>query len=139
MGAAFSILPPSTQRRASVGRFLVQVVINAIALYVAAVIVPGAEITGEIGYVLLLGLILGVLNALVRPILSFFTCPFYVLTLGLFTFIMNVMILWLVRWIADNTVGTGLITFDGFWSMLWVGVVVSIVSFVFNMFFGKRD
>lgn len=121
-------------------RILVQVVVNAIALYVAASIVPGADMSRDILTVLVIALIFGGLNALVRPILSAITCPAYVLTLGLFTFVMNVFILWLLEWISDRFLGAGAVTFGDFWTTLLVGIIVSIVSFGLNLLLGgNRD
>ncbi|MGL4647813.1 MAG: phage holin family protein [Caldilineaceae bacterium] len=117
-------------------RILVQVVVNAIALYVAAGIVDGAEMSTDLVTVLIVGLIFGGLNTLVRPILSLLTCPFYVLTLGLFTFVMNVFILWMLEWISDRFLGASAVNFGDFWSTLMVGIIVSIVSFALNMLLG---
>jgi putative membrane protein len=120
-------------------RFLIQVVINAIALWVAVQIVGGATISSEPMTVLLVALIFGALNSLVRPILSFFTCPFYVLTLGLFTFVMNVFILWLLEWIAVRVIDPNAVGFGDFWNTLLVGLIVSAVSFGLSLLFGTRD
>ncbi len=119
-------------------RFLVQVVINAIALYVAASVIPGAEITPDLINVLIIAVIFGGLNALVRPILSILTCPAYILTLGLFTFVMNVIILNILEWISSSLFSSAAITFDGFWPAFWVGVLVSIVSFGLNLLLGDN-
>lgn len=119
-------------------RFLVQVVINAIALYVAASVVTGAEITSDLINVLIIALIFGGLNALVRPVLSILTCPAYILTLGLFTFVMNVIILNILEWISSSLLSSAAITFAGFWPAFWVGVIVSIVSFGLNLILGDN-
>lgn len=119
-------------------RFLVQVVINAIALYVAASVVTGAEITSDLINVLIVALIFGGLNALVRPVLSIITCPAYILTLGLFTFVMNVIILNILEWLSTIILGSAAITFDGFWPALWTGILVSIVSFILNLVLGEN-
>lgn len=77
-------------------RFLIRLAINAVAIYAAIRIVPGiaTDTTSWVGIVVL-AVILGLLNALVAPVLKFFTCPFILLTLGLFTLVINTFIFWL--------------------------------------------
>ena len=70
-------------------KFIIRWAINAVALYVAVLIVPGIELRGAWTGVLWLALIFGLLNALVRPLLKFLTCPLIILTLGLFTIVIN--------------------------------------------------
>lgn len=103
-------------------RFLVQVVINAIALYVAILWAPGTSGPGDVAGLLWVALVFGVLNAIVRPILKVLTCPFYILTLGLFTLVMNVFMLWILQRV------TGMIFFGDFWQTMVAGLIVSIVS-----------
>jgi putative membrane protein len=119
-------------------RMIIQIAINAIALWVAAWIAPGATITDSVFWLLVLGLIFGVLNSLVRPILAFFTCPFYILTLGLFTFVMNVFILWLTEWVSQ-VFGTGLVNWGDFWSTMLAGIIVTVVSMLLNLFMGGGE
>src|SRR5262244_3771785 len=64
-------------------RFLLRLLINAAALWVATKIVPGVTFSGEMGYLIVVALVFGLLNALVRPILTMLTCPLLILTLGL--------------------------------------------------------
>ena len=115
-------------------RFLIQVIINAIALYVSASFAPGAIPPGNVWDLLVVAVVFGLLNAIVRPILNILTCPAYILTLGLFTFVMNVFILWILQRI------TGLIVWGDFWQTLVAGFIVSIVSFFLNLLlFGRND
>ncbi|MDQ2978143.1 MAG: phage holin family protein, partial [Acidobacteriota bacterium] len=76
-------------------RFLLRLLINAAALWVATRVVPGISATGTPGTFLAVALVFGLLNALVRPLLTMLTCPLLILTLGLFTFVINALILWL--------------------------------------------
>lgn len=110
-------------------RILVSIVVNAIALWVAASVV-GAVFPNDLVGLLIVAVVFGALNSLVRPILNIVTCPAYILTLGLFTFVMNVIILWLTERL------TGLVEWGGFWPMLWAGIIISLVSFVLNLFLG---
>jgi putative membrane protein len=76
-------------------RALLQVVLNGVALLIAAKLVPGIVYTGSLTSLLLAGLVLGLLNLLVKPIVSFFSFPLIVVTLGLFYLVINGLILWL--------------------------------------------
>ncbi|HYT33195.1 MAG TPA: phage holin family protein, partial [Thermoanaerobaculia bacterium] len=95
-------------------RFLLRLLINAVALWVATRIVPGVTFTGETGYLVVVALVFGLLNALVRPILTLLTCPLLVLTLGLFTFVINAVILLLTSALSEK-LGIGF-SVSGFWA-----------------------
>lgn len=113
-------------------RFILRWAINAIALYVAVLIVPGIEFRGDWLGVLWLALISGLLNALVRPILKFLTCPLIILTLGFFTIFINTALLLLTTRIGQ-ALNIG-ISVDGFWSALLGSLVISIVSVILSLF-----
>ena len=114
-------------------RFILRWAINAIALYAAVLIVPGIQFRGDWTGVLWLALISGLLNALVRPILKFLTCPLILLTLGLFTIVINTLLLLLTARIGQAlSIG---ISVDGFWSALLGSLVISIVSVIMSLFF----
>lgn len=118
-------------------RLIVRLLINAAALWLAAYLVPG------IGYegwptLLVVALIFGLINALIRPILKVLTCPLQILTLGLFTIVINALMLLLLAWLADQFD----IAFwvDGFWPAAVLGaLVVSVVSIVGSIFLKDRD
>ena len=113
-------------------RFILRWAINAIALYAAVLIVPGIQFRGDWTGVLWLALISGLLNALVRPILKFLTCPLILFTLGLFTIVINTVLLLLTARIGQAlSIG---ISVDGFWSALLGSFVISIVSVIMSLF-----
>lgn len=114
-------------------KFFIRWAINTVALYVAVLIVPGIDFSGEWTGVLWLGLIIGLLNALVRPLLKFLTCPLIILTLGLFSIVVNTLILLLANFIGESF-NLGL-TIDGFWPALLGSLVISIVSVVMSVIF----
>ena len=114
-------------------KFVIRWLINAVALFAAVWIVPGISYSGEWTGILWLALIIGLLNALVRPLLKFVTCPLIILTLGLFTLVINTGMLLLTRTIGQS-LGIGL-TVDGFWSALLGSIVMSIVSVVMSVIF----
>jgi putative membrane protein len=95
-------------------KFFIRWLINAVALYAAVWIVPGIDYLGDWMGILWLALIIGLLNSLVRPLLKFLTCPLIILTLGLFTLVINTGMLLLTRTIGQS-LGIGLAV-DGFWS-----------------------
>jgi len=114
-------------------RFLIRWGINAVALYAAVWIVPGIEFRGDWTGVLWLALISGLLNALVRPVLKFLTCPLIILTLGLFTIVINTVMLLLTSRIGQ-AFGIGL-TVDGFWTAVLGSLVISVVSIIMSIIF----
>ena len=122
----------------SLTRMLLRIAINAAALWLTAWILPGMDVTSSIPALLGVAIIFGIMNGLVRPILAFFTCALYALTLGLFTFIMNVIILWLTEMLSTWLIGEAVISFTGplggFFSMLFAGVIISIISFLLSWF-----
>lgn len=117
-------------------KFIIRWIINAIALYAAIAIVPGIVLqnTGVNRWVaiLLLALVFGLLNALLRPILVLLTCPLIILTLGLGTLLINTLLFYLTGLIG-NAFGWGF-TVSGFWSAFLGALIVSLVSIVLNVF-----
>ena len=121
-------------------RLIVRIIVNAIALYVAGLIVSGIGYDfaagGILGF-LLLALIFGVVNAIIRPIVMLLTCPLQILTLGLFTLVVNALMLWLSGWIAQQlNVGFRV---DGFIAAFLGALSISIVSFVLSLVFRDGD
>ena len=116
-------------------KFLIRLLINAVALYAAVAVVPGISPLPGTTWVSYLGLalIFGLLNALVRPLLKFLTCPLIILTLGLFTLVINTVMFWMTGLIGLNF-GIGF-TVDGFWPAFLGGLIVSLVSVVLTAFF----
>ncbi|MHA6968869.1 phage holin family protein [Glutamicibacter bergerei] len=124
--------------------FLIRVIINALALAAAVWVVPGLHISamsddlmGSVIAYLIIGLIFGLINALVRPIVAFFTLPITCLTLGLFTVIVNALMLLLTSWLTQFTpVG---LSIDKFWWDAIAGtIIISIISAVLGVFVGKK-
>jgi putative membrane protein len=118
-------------------RFVIRTLVTALALWVAVEIVPGVDYQGEWIKLLLVALVLGVLNALVRPLLLFLSCPMLIVTLGLFTFVVNALILWLTGALSGK-LGLGFHV-AGFWSAFLGALVVSIVSFLLSVFAPDPD
>ena len=124
--------------------FVIKVVVNAVAIWVATLLVPGIEVGGGDGdtaaQVLtfgLVGLLFGLVNAVVKPIVKLVAFPLYVLTLGLFTFVVNAFMLQITSWIAGATPLTFSID-EFFWTAILGAVVVTIVSLVLNLVIPDR-
>jgi putative membrane protein len=116
--------------------FLVRLLINAAALWVATHFVPGIVYQGRWTSLLMVALVFGVLNASVRPLLKLLTLPLLILSLGLFTFVINALMLWLTGWISER-LNLGFHV-AGFWPAFWGGLVVSIVSLLLSLFVRGR-
>ena len=125
-------------------RILTKIAVNAVALWVATIVVPKVSLSSgdglgkTLGSFLIVGAIVGVVNAVIKPVAKFFAFPFVILTLGLFTLVVNALMLEIVDW-ASNTIG---ISFDSgpfFWSTLAAALVISLVSWALNMFVPDGD
>ena len=115
-------------------RLFVRWIIIAISLLVAVLVVPGITITGNVWWAIAVtALVLGFVNAIIRPILQFLSCGCIVATLGLFLLVINAGTLWLASWVSQNWFGAHFVV-DGFWPAFWGGLIVSITSFFLNMF-----
>ncbi len=112
-------------------RFVLRWAINAIALYAALRLVPGLQAQSMTWLnIVLLALIFGLINALIRPVLSLVTCPVIVLTLGLFTLLLNTFLFWVTGWVGERF-GIGFQA-TGFLPLFLGALVVSIVSWILS-------
>ena len=121
-------------------RLIISWFVNAAALAVAVWLLDGIDVTGESAWLTLalVALIFGLVNALIRPLVKLLTCLLNVLTLGLFTLVINAAMLWLSSWIAGQ-LDLGFHVADFWWAFLGA-LIISVVSFVLNLVFGKdRD
>jgi putative membrane protein len=103
--------------------FFLRVVVNILAIILAAAVVPGIELDGMLSAVAA-GLLLGLVNAVVRPILLILTLPITLVTLGLFLLVLNGLCLWLVAFVVSG------FHVAGFWSAVLGALVVSVVSWI---------
>ena len=113
-------------------RFLLRLLTNAAALWVATRIVPGVTHSGSEASLFVVALVFGLLNALLRPLLTLLSCPLLILTLGLFTLVINAFILWLTSALSGS-LGIGFHVY-GFWAAFLGALVVSIVSILLSIF-----
>lgn len=114
-------------------KFILRLLINAIALYLAVLIVPGIVFKSGMGSILWLALIFGLVNALVRPLLKFLSCLLIALTLGLFTLVINGFLFYLTALIGQSFDIGLIISEPVWWNAFLGGLVVSIVSVIMTM------
>jgi putative membrane protein len=118
-------------------RLLIRLIINAAALWVATRVVPGLPAEASLETLLVVALIFGVVNAFIRPVLQLLTCPLQLVTLGLFTLVINALMFWLTSAIA---VRLGLeFPVAGFGAAFWGSLVVSIVSVILSLFLREES
>ncbi|MDE0200306.1 MAG: phage holin family protein [Caldilineaceae bacterium] len=121
-------------------KLLLRLVGNAVALYAASTLIDGIQFGagGEVdfGSLLMVALIFGVVNAIIKPFVKVVTCPAFLVTLGLFTFVVNALMLLLTGWLA------GLLNVDfqvdGFGAAFWGAIVISFVSFLLSLFISSE-
>ncbi len=120
-------------------RLFVFWIVTAIAVAAAILLVPGITVGSNAAVAIIVtALVLGLLNVFVRPILQFLSCGCIVATLGLFLLVINAGTLWLASWICQNWLGVDFVV-DGFWPAFWGGIVISVVSFLLNVFVPRPD
>lgn len=124
--------------------FFVRVLVNAVAIWLATLLlgshfeVVGGETTGgRVLVFLAVALVFGLVNAVVKPIVAVFSLPLYILTLGLFTLVVNALMILLTAWITEQT-DWGL-RVDGFWWALVGALVVSLASLFISLAVPERD
>jgi putative membrane protein len=102
--------------------FLIRLFVNALALAAAAWLLDGIQMTGDFFGVLLVALVFGLLNAVLKPILLFFSIPLLVLTLGLFALVVNAVLLLITSRLLDG------FEVSGFWTAVLGSIVISVVT-----------
>ena len=112
-------------------RLILRWAINAVAIFLAVRFVPCISLQSGWVSVIWLALILGLVNAFLRPLLKLLTCPLIIVTLGLFTLLINTFLFWLTGQIG-RFIGVYL-TINGFWPAFLGGLVVSVVSMVMTL------
>ena len=113
-------------------KILIRLLINAAALWVAVQLVPGVSFTGDGRLLLVVALVFGLLNACLKPLLMILTLPFLLITLGLFTFVLNAFLLWTTSAVS-GVLGLGFHV-EGVISAFLGALVVSAVSILLSMF-----
>jgi putative membrane protein len=112
--------------------FLIRLLVNAIALLIVAYLLPGVHVASVTGAIIA-ALVLGIVNAILRPILVILTLPVVILTLGLFTLVINAITFYIVAHL-----GIGL-SVDGFWSAFLGALVLTIISYLLSTLVGAAE
>jgi putative membrane protein len=115
---------------------LIRVVLNAVAVWVATLLVGGVDVTTDstgkkVLTLVVVGAILGLVNATIKPVVKLLSLPLVILTLGIFALVVNGLLFWLVAAVSS---GLGApFHVDGFWSGFWGAIVVSVVSWLLSI------
>jgi len=107
-------------------RFIVQVLSNAVAILLANYLLEGFVFKGDILTLFVAGVILGLINFFIKPLLKLISAPLILLTLGLFSIIINIGLLWLLEYLIPE------LTISGFWTYLWSVLILIAVNIVFK-------
>jgi len=108
-------------------KFIVQILTNSIAIFLASYLIDGFLFTGDILKLLVAGLVLGLINFLIKPILKLISAPLIILSLGLFLIIINMGLLWLLAYLMPE------LTITGLWAYFWGVLTISIVNMAFGV------
>lgn len=108
---------------------ILQLLLTALVAFIAAKLTPGVEIT-SFWTAILLALVLGVLDVLVKPFLVFISLPVTILSLGLFLLVINAVIILLASWLVSS------FQVSGFWSAMLYSIIFSVISWVLGLIFG---
>lgn len=121
------------------GAFLLRAALTGFALWVVTLIVPGIEFVGgdtrlgRIGIIFVVGVIFGLVNAFIKPIVQILSIPLYILTLGLIHIVINALMLWITAWITEHTTHWGLAIDRFWWTAIWAAIVLSIVGWLVSL------
>ena len=122
-------------------RLLIRVLVTAVALFVATEVVPGIELLAgttlsKVLTLIVVALIFGVVNVVLKPIVKTVGCVFYILTLGLIGLVVNALLLWLTSVIAGDLTLPFHVT--GFWPAFWGAIIVGVVGWLLNLTLGEN-
>ncbi|MGL4742841.1 MAG: phage holin family protein [Phycicoccus sp.] len=124
---------------------LLRIGVNAVALWVAALVVDGVDLAEDdtslgsrLLTIVLVALLFGAINAVVAPIAKFFSFPLIVLTLGLFTFVVNAFMLQITAWLSEP-LGLAFTVDDFFWDAVLAALIITLVSWALNLALPKDD
>ena len=112
--------------------FLIRLVVNVVALFGVARVVPGIHLSSVVGAIVA-AIILAIVNAVLRPVLFLVTLPLQIVTLGLFTLVINGLLFWLV-----GALHVGL-EVDGFWPAFWGALAMGLISWVLSALTGSLE
>jgi putative membrane protein len=116
-------------------KFILRVIIYAVGIALVAEIVPGIHIPNDtLSTLIIIGVVFGILNAILKPIIAFLTCPLVILSLGLFVLVINGVMLLITAALLPAR-----LQIDGFWPAILGGIVMSIISLILERVLGVND
>src|SRR6201994_1235133 len=105
-----------------------------VTLVVSGIDFVGGDTTLQrVGIIFVVAVIFGLVNAIIKPIVQLISIPLYILTLGLIHVVINALMLWITSWITENTTHWGLYIEDFWWTAIWAAIVLSIVSWALSL------
>ncbi len=113
-------------------KFIVRLAINAVALWVASLLVGGIQLTSNFGGLLVVVIVFGLINALIRPVLQILSLPITLLTLGIFALVINAGMLLLTAALTSG------LAVNGFWAAFWGSIIIAIVSTLLSQFLADK-
>ncbi len=112
------------------GYLILRIMVNALSIGVAVKLVDGITFTGEWWKMIIIGMIFGIVNSIIKPIISFFSLPLIVLTLGIFILVINALMLIIT---AKLSIPFNLgLHIDGFLSAIWGSIIISVISLLLS-------
>ena len=116
---------------------LTGVALWVVTLLVPGVSILGGDSSLErAGIIFVVAVVFGLVNAVIKPIVQFISIPLYILTLGLIHIVINALMLWITSWITEHTTHWGLFIEDFWWTAIWSAIVLSIVSWLLSLVAG---
>jgi putative membrane protein len=101
--------------------------------------VGGSSTLQNVGVIFVVALIFGLVNAIIKPVVQLISIPLYILTLGLIHIVINALMLWITSWITEHTTQWGLFIDDFWWTAIWAAIVLSIVSWLLSLVVGSAE
>jgi putative membrane protein len=120
-------------------KIIIRILVNALALFITAYLLPGIELAGGLWGLLVVAIIFGLVNALIRPIVLLFSLPITLVTLGLFTLIINAAMLLLTGLLAGSYLSFSGGIFQNFTTACFGGIIISLVSIVMSWILPDKD
>lgn len=122
------------------GAFLLRAALTGFALWVVTLVLrPGLDFVGgsttlqKVGIIFVVGVVFGLVNAFIKPVVQILSIPLYILTLGLIHIVINAFMLWLTAWITEHTTEWGLYIDHFWWTAIWAAILLSIVSWLLGL------
>jgi putative membrane protein len=113
-------------------RFIIRILANSLAVYLAAYFIDGVTVSGDWRIFLLCGLVLSLINIIVKPILKLISLPLIIISLGLFSLVINILTIWLLTKFVHQIVISGLA------ALIFTTIIVSIVNWLVSFLFKKK-